>query len=105
MKRSIEAGNLRQAGHRSANAFSTATAGGLCSGASGSSASIRASVVASTSTGAVHVRTAMHHAMTEADQVRCVQRPVRQRGQHGQRLGMILVVTDLVMHRACRPPR
>ena len=39
-------------GNSSASAFSTATAGGLCSGASGSSASMRASVAASTSAGA-----------------------------------------------------
>ena len=38
-------------GNRSASAFSTAIAGGLCSGASGDTASIRASVAASTTHG------------------------------------------------------
>ena len=40
-------------GYRAASVFSTASAGGLCSGASGDTASIRASEAASTSTGAV----------------------------------------------------
>ena len=86
-------------GNSSASAFSTATAGGLCSGASGYQR------LDARERRGVHqrrrgqIRAAMHHAMAEPDQAAPLEWPVRQGGQHRQRGRMILGGHHSVMHR------
>ena len=89
MKGGIEAGDMRHAGKRWRRPFSTSSAGGLCSGASGETASMRRASASSTRTERFRSGTAMHDTMAESgDLARITGRPAARPGPPcGVRIG------------------